>query len=829
MTTETFYPAASGDDGLLYGPNFSSSGTEITVGCVSWVQYQSFFRFPNITIPKNSIIISAYFKITANSDKVGATCNANLYFNDVDNAIAPTSTSEYTALQLTGAVGWNGIESFASGVKYTSPDISSILQPIINRENWASGQAVQLILKGNSSNNAYRTIFAYNYGDGSYSAELVISYYGLGELDESATASEVIDENSQVILDESATAGEVFDADHLQPFHGILDEAASASDEIDENHGALDENAEAEAVFEEASRVEISELAYVNDVFEWHNPVYDLSITENGYVNEDIDCPSQILIEEDATADDSIYSLMDGLDESATAHDQPAFVYDADISEDASVSDDFESLSLLSIQEQIDILDALSETLFHLLSLSENVQAWDTPTLDLSLLISEALAAADTSTVQICLLIADYINALDALAGQQNLTMSASDSIYAVDAVDRITIIAATLADAIAITDAPTFILTVLLADYMEARESVLHSLTGTKAILETVSATDAVVAEWVLSIAESITSTDTITPGVCVLISDYMAIHEIITGGAVSNQSISESLAVADSVIAEWVFGLIESLGVADALTMIQIVNLSETISLSDILTGIGAYGVRIQESAGISDYTQTIISLLISESLVATDSVSYLKDIYLALAETMGAADALVASLNVYLSLTDNMVAVDTASNTGVFGVTIQEGIRLDVSIEIDGEAFECYVLSTRKFLPSIYSGFNFNSYCEYQGRAFGANATGIFELTGDTDNGTTIHTGATLHESDFGMRNDKRFRKVYLGVSGTEPVMIMETGEGERIVYLIDDKGKVDASRSLHSRDWKLSIADFDTVDTVHLVPVILARGK
>lgn len=409
------------------------------------------------------------------------------------------------------------------------------------------------------------------------------------------------------------------------------------------------------------------------------------------------------------------------------------------------------------------------------MSLSETLFVWDEPTLDLSLLISEALVAVDSPTFQLCLILADYIKAIDALSAQQSLTMRASDTIYAVDSVDRIAIIAATLTDAIAIVDAPAFIITALISDYMTTRDAVSHNLTGTK--------------------------------------------------------TISDTIAVTDAVVAGWLLGLIESLDIADVVNNLRenTLSISETATISEVLTGLGVYGVRIQDAAGISDYAQTIVELLISESLVATDTTTYLKDIYLALAETLGATDALVASLNVYLSLTDNLVAIDTASNTGVFGVTITEGLKIDVSVEIDGELFECYVLSTPKFLPSIYSGFNFNSYCEFQGRAFGANATGIFELTGDTDNGTTIHTGATFHETDFGARNDKRFRKAYLGVSGTSPVMIMETGEGERTVYSIDDKGKVDASRSVHSRDWTLSVSDFDELDTVHLVPVILARGK
>lgn len=575
------------------------------------------------------------------------------------------------------------------------------------------------------------------------------------------------------------------------------------------------------------------------------------------------------VLQESAVGSDAFIDNMPGLNDSASGGDEFTASGPASVSESASGSDAFEWIYARNV------------------TVTDSMFIYEAIETDLSLLISEALSTTDTSTFQICLLLAEYINAIDSLLGQQNLTMSASDTISAVDASDRIMVIAATISEALAIADAPSFIMSVLVADYMVARDATSHNLTGTKTVSDTIAATDEIVAswvlsiaesiaavdtstfesniviteylavrdvltgnqvsspaiseaieiadnavaEWVLSVAESVASVDTVTPEICVLVADYLAIRGTITASSVSNQSLSESIAMADNAIVELVLGLIESLNIADVLAIGKTIDesLSDRIAVSEILLGLGAFGVTIQDTAGISETVQAIISLLISENLVAADSPSYFKDIYVSLADTLGAADALVASLDVYLSLTDNLIAIDTASNTGVFGVTIQEGIKIDVSIEIDGELFECYVLNTPQFLPSIYSGFNFNSYCEYQGRAFGANATGIFELTGDTDNGAAFHTGVTLHETDFGARNEKRFRKAYMGVSGTVPVMIMETGEGERTVYSIDDKGKVDASRSLHSRDWKLSIADFDTVDSVQLVPVILARSK
>jgi hypothetical protein len=124
-------------------------------------------------------------------------------------------------------------------------------------------------------------------------------------------------------------------------------------------------------------------------------------------------------------------------------------------------------------------------------------------------------------------------------------------------------------------------------------------------------------------------------------------------------------------------------------------------------------------------------------------------------------------------------------------------------------------------------MYSGFNFNSFCVFNGRAFGANDSGIFELTGSTDAGNTIHTGVILKGTDFGSPNQKRFRRGYFGVSGTSPVLILETEGGQRQVYNIDTNGKTVTSHELKSKSWTLSIADFDILDHAILIPVVLSR--
>jgi hypothetical protein len=52
-------------------------------------------------------------------------------------------------------------------------------------------------------------------------------------------------------------------------------------------------------------------------------------------------------------------------------------------------------------------------------------------------------------------------------------------------------------------------------------------------------------------------------------------------------------------------------------------------------------------------------------------------------------------------------------------------------------------------------------------------------------------------------------------------------METENGLRKAYSIDSDGEVDASRTLRSKKWKLSVVDFDQLDFIKLIPVVLSK--
>jgi hypothetical protein len=90
-------------------------------------------------------------RLWAQASETKTVCNLKIHFNAVDNATAPTTYAAFMALSLDAGIAWNSIPPWTVGLSYDSPSLVSALQAIIDREGWASGQSLQIIIKNNGS------------------------------------------------------------------------------------------------------------------------------------------------------------------------------------------------------------------------------------------------------------------------------------------------------------------------------------------------------------------------------------------------------------------------------------------------------------------------------------------------------------------------------------------------------------------------------------------------------------------------------------------------------------------------------------------------------
>lgn len=135
--------------------------------------------------------------------------------------------------------------------------------------------------------------------------------------------------------------------------------------------------------------------------------------------------------------------------------------------------------------------------------------------------------------------------------------------------------------------------------------------------------------------------------------------------------------------------------------------------------------------------------------------------------------------------------------------------------------------------------FCNYSFNSFCKIGESYYGANDSGIFELTGNDDNGTNIDAFFELIVSDFGISNMKRIRSAYVGgESEGRLTFTLKDNEANQRTYSFNldtgskqSSGKIDIGRDGQGRYWQVRIDNtngvYFAVDFIELVAFILGR--
>jgi hypothetical protein len=159
---------------------FNSTSTTMSVANTAAYDSQSFMRFADINVPNGAKITSAkitlYVKGNTNANGQTATICANAS----DDAIVPYTAHAVTgAIPTTSNVTWT-FDNTQSGNFIETPDISSVIQEIVDRDGWTNPDSAMVVYfrDPSSAGSDWEIQFsAFGFGSLNPMASLEITYY----------------------------------------------------------------------------------------------------------------------------------------------------------------------------------------------------------------------------------------------------------------------------------------------------------------------------------------------------------------------------------------------------------------------------------------------------------------------------------------------------------------------------------------------------------------------------------------------------------------------------------------------------------------------------
>lgn len=146
MPTLDLSITAGADDGESRASGaFDAAASRTALGLSQSVAIDAFYRFVNVTIPSGATIDVAYLTyVEFGSQNLGSIL-LNIYMNDVDDAVAPTSRATHDGKARTAAFTAYDAPPGVTGVTYNTPDFAAAVQEVVDRAGWVFGNDMMVL------------------------------------------------------------------------------------------------------------------------------------------------------------------------------------------------------------------------------------------------------------------------------------------------------------------------------------------------------------------------------------------------------------------------------------------------------------------------------------------------------------------------------------------------------------------------------------------------------------------------------------------------------------------------------------------------------------
>jgi len=291
----------------------------------------------------------------------------------------------------------------------------------------------------------------------------------------------------------------------------------------------------------------------------------------------------------------------------------------------------------------------------------------------------------------------------------------------------------------------------------------------------------------------------------------------------------------VLDSVRGGHALSLADTTLLTEAATYTVAFLLTDSAAFSDLLSGGGVYRLSIAEQARILALLGRVLRGDLTDAVGLAGSLSGVALFSQILIDTVGVAETLTAPLILQVVTAETAELTVTDARRAGYHRDVPDTMALTARYLAPSGSVTTWALNTRNRAVTEYTGYEFNSFGQIASRYVGASSTGLYELTGDTDDGSDIIAAIRTGALQIAGSRFTAFKAAYLGIrGGGEFVLKIESGDGQSYTYTVTAHDmrttKVNIGKGLRARYFALELTstgqDFD-LESIEFVPVAARR--
>lgn len=279
----------------------------------------------------------------------------------------------------------------------------------------------------------------------------------------------------------------------------------------------------------------------------------------------------------------------------------------------------------------------------------------------------------------------------------------------------------------------------------------------------------------------------------------------------------------------------LTEAAAISLAASVVRSLRLAENLRLLDSTQQNTTFNIALLQSVRLSDNLRRFLAGSAVDGIVTSDVLTRITRRDGALSEAVGVAESITPKFLLRITATDTVGIDDTDVLKLLYGTTLLDGVEIAAAYISPGNTITTWTVNTKSMAVSEYTNFSFNSLTRMGHKYLGTSSAGLYELNGDSDDGSNIVAQIKSGMMQLGGSRFTSFKAAYIGQRGTgDYVLKVETGDGKTYNYAVIGKdmqtSRVHFGKGLRARYFSFELIstgqDFD-LDSVEFIPLVAQR--